>query len=150
MACNVNETNTDTTYSLVEPKPSHSPPFSGKLPENIPLIPRNKITRKWRRKLTNGSARKLAMKDTAILESGASEWYLVPDAPVSNVNAHAPKVHVGTATGQPQESEVCCELPLGGMPPDLFGHIMSSFRHNLLGIGIMCDKDCKVLFKKGP
>ena len=67
---------------------------------------------------------------------------------MSNVNAHAPKLHVGTATGQPQEYESSCELPLNGMSPGLFGHIMSSFRHNILWIGIMCDKDCKVLFTK--
>ena len=34
------------------------------------------------------------------------------------------------------------------MPPGLFGHIMPDFRHNLFGIGILCDKDCKVLFTK--
>ena len=30
----------------------------------------------------------------------------------------------------------------------MFGQIMPSFRHNLLGIGLLCDKDCKVLFTK--
>ena len=88
------------------------------------------------------------MKDTAIVNSGSSRWYLVPDAPVSNVNAHAPKVRVGTATSHTQEFEASCELPLDGMPPGLFGHIMLSFRHNLLGIGIMSDKDCKVLLTR--
>ena len=34
------------------------------------------------------------------------------------------------------------------MPPGLFGRIMPAFRHNLLGTGIMCNKDCKVLFTK--
>ena len=88
------------------------------------------------------------MKDTAILESGASEWYLVPDAPVFNVNAHAPNVRVGNAKVHPKEFEASCELPLGGMPPGLFGNILPSFWHNLFGIEIMCDKDCKVLFTK--
>ena len=141
IACNVNETSTDITYSLAEPKPS-------RIPENVPPIPHNKISRKWRRKLANRSARKLATKDTAIADLVASGWYLVPDAPVSNVNAHALKVRVGTATGQPQEFEAICELPLDDIPPGLFGHIMPSFPHNILGIGIMCDKDCKVLFTK--
>jgi hypothetical protein len=34
------------------------------------------------------------------------------------------------------------------MPSGLFAHIMPGFQHSLLGIGIMCDKDCKVLFTK--
>ena len=87
-------------------------------------------------------------RDTAIVDSGASGWYFTPDAPVSNVNPHAAKICVGTATDQPQFSSASCELPFDGMPPDLFGHIMPAFRHNLLGIGILCDKDCKVLFTK--
>ena len=88
------------------------------------------------------------MKDISIVDSGASGWYLVPDAPVSNVNAHAPKVFVGTPIGHPHESEESYELLLDGMPPGLFGRIMPSLRHNILEIGIMCDKDCKVLFTR--
>ena len=34
------------------------------------------------------------------------------------------------------------------MRSDLFAHIMTGFQHSLLGIGIMCDKDCRVLFIK--
>ena len=30
----------------------------------------------------------------------------------------------------------------------LFVHLMLDFQHSLLGIGIMCDKDCKVQFTK--
>ena len=32
----------------------------------------------------------------------------------------------------------------------MFEHIMQNFRYNLLGIGVLCDKDCKVLFTKRP
>ena len=88
------------------------------------------------------------MKDTAIVDLGARGCYLVPDAPVSNVNAHAPKVHVGTATGHPQEPEASCELTIGGMTSGQLGHIMPSFRNIFLGIGIMCDKNSKILFTK--
>ena len=41
-----------------------------------------------------------------------------------------------------------CKIPREGMPPDLFAHIMQECEHSLLGIGIMCDKDCRVLFAK--
>ena len=86
------------------------------------------------------------MKDTSIGDSGASGCYLVLDALVSNVNTYAPKIHVGTEKFHPQESEASCELTLDRMPHGLLSHIIPYFRHNLLGIGIMCDKDCKVLF----
>ena len=88
------------------------------------------------------------MKYTYISDSGKSGWYLVPDYLVSNVNAHPSKVCMGTATGQTQESEESFELPLDGIPTGLFGHIMASFQNNILVIGIMCDKDCKVLFTR--
>ena len=74
--------------------------------------------------------------------------YFKPGTLVANIDPHAAKVRVGTAGGQPHISSASCELPLDGMPPGLFGHIMPDFRHNLFGIGILCDKDCKVLFTK--
>ena len=93
-------------------------------------------------------ATKLAKHDTAIVDSGASGWYLTPGAPVSNVNKTAAKIRVGTATGQEQTSEASCELPLPDLLPGLFGHIMPGFTHNIFGIGNICDKYCKVLFTK--
>ena len=69
----------------------------------------HKIARKWQRKLVNRVAAKLKKKnraifddrDTASVDSGASRWYFIPDAPLSNVDAQAPTIRVGTATGQP-------------------------------------------------
>ena len=87
-------------------------------------------------------------KNTAIVNLGASGWYFTPDAPLSKVDAQASKIRVGTATGQPQVSTASCELPIKGIPTGIFGHIMPSFHHNLLGIGVLCDKDCKVIFTK--
>ena len=93
-------------------------------------------------------ATKLTKQDTAIVDSGASGWYFTPDAPVFNVHKTAATICVSTATGQAQESGASCELPLTDLPPGLFGHVISGFKHNLLGIGNLCDKDCKVLFTK--
>ena len=81
-------------------------------------------------------ATKLAKKDTAIVDSGASGWYFTPGAPVSNVINAADTIRVGTATGQAQTSEASCELPLPDLPPGLFGHVMPGFTHNLLVLGI--------------
>ena len=51
-------------------------------------------------------------------------------------------------TVQAKTYEASCKLPLPDLPPDIFGHIMSGFTHSLFGIGNICDKDCKVLFRK--
>ena len=115
--------------------------ISGKLP--------HKFSRKWQRKLVNRVAAKLKKKnraifddrDTAIVDSGASGWYFIPDAPVSNVDTQAPTIRVGTATGHPQVSAASCELPIEGISAGMFGRIMANFRHNLSGIGVLCGKD---------
>ena len=122
--------------------------ISGKLP--------HKFSRKWQRKLVNRVAAKLKKKnraiyddwDMAIVDLGASGWYFTPYAPVSKVDAYDPKIRVGTATGQPQVSAASCELPIKGIHAGMFGHITPSFLHNLLGIGVLCDKYFKVLFTK--
>ena len=67
---------------------------------------------------------------------------------MSRLNQAAEKIHVGTAVGHAVESAASCNLPLPDIPPDLFGHIMPGFKHNLLGIGNLCDKDCRVVFTK--
>ena len=62
------------------------------------------------------------------------------------MNQSAAKIRVGTASGHAEESPASCELTLPNIPPGLFGHIMNGFQHNLVGIGSMCDKGCRVLF----
>ena len=91
---------------------------------------------------------KLNKQNTDIVDSEASGWYFMPDAPVSNMNKTAATIHVGTTTGQAKTSDASCELPLNDLPPGLFGHIMSGFTHNLFSIRNLCDKYCKVLFTK--
>jgi hypothetical protein len=107
------------------------------------------VLRKWHCKVENRRARKLEPQDTAIVDLGASGFYVIPGAPVSDIDPSAPRVSVGTvAAGQLHKSTARCKIPLKGMPPDLFARSMRGFQHSLLDIGIMCDKDCKVLFTK--
>ena len=107
------------------------------------------MLRKWHRKVENRQAGKLKPRDTVIVDSGASGFYVILGAPDSDIDPSAPRVQVGTtAAGHSQESTARCKIPLEGTPADQFAHIMPGFQHSLLGIGIMCDKDCKVLFTK--
>ena len=39
-----------------------------------------------------------------------------------------------------------CKITLKGMSSNLLAHIIPGFQHSLLGIDIICAKDCKVLF----
>ena len=86
-------------------------------------------------------ATKLDKQDTAIVDSGAIGWNFTPESLVPNANKTAATIRVGTATGQTQESEASCELPHPDLPLGLFVNVMSGFKHNLLGIGNLCDKD---------
>ena len=127
--CKYNSTSDTYSHTIHNPIVIPSSLLSGKLS--------HKIAKKWQRKLVNRAATKLQKKKRAIF-----------DDKVSKVDEQAPKIRVGTATGQPQVSAASYELPIEGIPTGMFGHIMPSFRHNLLGIGILCDKDCKFLFIK--
>ena len=68
---------------------------------------------------------------------------------MTNIDLTAPKVYVGTATGDRKESSASADIGLSTLPPgSKAGHIMPSFAHSLVGIGPICDADCKVLFSK--
>ena len=53
---------------------------------------RGKVLRKWHRKVENRQARKLEPRDTAIVDSGASWFYGITVAPVSDIDPSAPRV----------------------------------------------------------
>ena len=92
----------------------------------------------------------VANTSTAVVDSGASNIYFAKDAAICNFDLSAPKVNVGTATGQVQRSTGTAELNLPSLPANFptKGHEMPSFKHTLLGIGKICDADCKVVFTK--
>ena len=63
-----------------------------------------------------------------------------------NIDGSAPKVTVGTATGQTQNSTGKEELNLPKLPSGfpVTGHIMPGFIHTLMGVSPLCDADCTV------
>eukprot|EP00804_Cyclotella_cryptica_P016130 CCRYP_004246-RA/>CCRYP_004246-RA protein AED:0.35 eAED:0.35 QI:0/0/0/0.75/1/1/4/0/1339 len=82
---------------------------------------------------------------TAILDSGASDIYFAPDAPVTNVNPSAPTSTVTDAAGTHHHSSAHANHLLPTLPA-CSGKIMPSFKHTLFGVGPLCDNGCKVLF----
>ena len=136
-----------------------SPPPRTGLPDNVCIagVPfgghkfKNKTAEKWLRKLHNRArAKALRREETAILDSGAMGTYLTPEAPTKSMDPSAPQIRVGTASGQPHRSRAAAELhvPTPAGTPPFQGHVMPPFKHNLMGVGDFCDRDCEVHFSK--
>jgi hypothetical protein len=84
---------------------------------------------------------------TAIADSGARDsFYLTPAAPVININPSATKVAVDDAAGTRHRSSAQADIQFN--LPSCNAKIMPSLQHNLMGIGKLCDNDCKVVFDK--
>ena len=87
----------------------------------------------------------MAISDTAIADAGASDIYVTTSAPISNINPLTPASNVGDASGRIHTSSASENLNLPSLPnPSCL--IMPTFKHNLLGIGRLCDHGCTVLF----
>ena len=85
--------------------------------------------------------------DTAVADTGASGFYLTPNAPCSNVNPNALKIVVGTTSGSPHRSSAACDILLSNLPTTT-GHIMPNFQHNLIGVSPLFNHNCWILFEK--
>ncbi len=90
-----------------------------------------------------GSAAQIS--HTAIVDSGASDIYFAPGAPVTNINPAAPTSCVSDAAGNHHKSSAQATHLLSSLPvKDV--KIMPTFKHNLFGVGKLCDNGCRVLF----
>ena len=63
-----------------------------------------------------------------------------------NIDLEAPKVKLGTATGQTQQSTVTGDLDLPHLPSGfpIKGHLRTGFHHTLIRVGPIFVDDCKV------
>eukprot|EP00804_Cyclotella_cryptica_P006024 CCRYP_000276-RA/>CCRYP_000276-RA protein AED:0.08 eAED:0.08 QI:0/0/0/0.66/1/1/3/0/1069 len=66
--------------------------------------------------------------------------------PVTNLNPSAPAATVTDAAGKQHFSSTQAKILL--YLPDRTAKIMPSFQHNLMGIGKLCDNNCRVVFDK--
>ncbi len=87
---------------------------------------------------------------TGIADSGATDFYFAPDAPVTNYNPQAPPVGVCVANGRPERSVASATLASVPSLPQaaMSGHVMPSFPHTLIGLGPFADLGCKIVFTK--
>ena len=98
----------------------------------------------------NHTRKVLPTKATDIIDYRATDFYFSIDAPVVDIDRAAPKITVGTATGQTQQSTGIggLNLPhlLSGFP--IKRHLMPGFRHTFVGLSPLCDADCTVNFTR--
>ncbi len=87
---------------------------------------------------------------TGIANSGSSGFYFSCGAPVANYNPHALAVGITVANGCPKHSIASATLAsVSALPPAMMsGHVMPSFPHTLIGLGLFANQGCKIVFNK--
>jgi len=87
---------------------------------------------------------------TGIADSGATDFYFAPDAPVINYNFQPPTVGVRVANGRPERSVASATLASVPSLPQAAksGHVMPPFPHTLIGLGPFADLGCNIVFTK--
>ena len=98
----------------------------------------------------NPQPKQLNHQDTGVFDSGARNIYFAKGSPIQNFNLDAPKVHVGTSTGQVQKYIGTGILGLPHLPDDFLRtrHVMPLLKHTLIRICSICDADCKQFSRK--
>jgi hypothetical protein len=87
---------------------------------------------------------------TGIANSGSSSFYSSCGTPVANYNPRALTVSVTVANGCPKHSVESATLAsVSSLPPStMSGHVMPSFPHTLIGLGLFANQGCKIVFDK--
>jgi hypothetical protein len=92
----------------------------------------------------------LPSSHTGITNSGTSGFYFAPGAPVSNLHLRAPTVGVRVANNLHERSVASATLAsTPSLPPAVMqDHVMPSFPHTLIGLGLFVNLGCQILFTK--
>ena len=87
---------------------------------------------------------------TAIIDTGASNHYFTPNAPLSCIDSTAPHTTIRTATGETKTSTAftCFALPTHIPTAACTGHIIPGFTNNLISLGKLCDNGCTASLDK--
>ena len=84
------------------------------------------------------------------MDSGATHLYIDSNAPHGPLDTSAATIKVGTANGQVAASAAKATLHIPQLAADFptMGYIMPASTNTLIGVGLICDANCTVLFKK--
>ena len=86
----------------------------------------------------------------SIVDSGATNMYLKPNAPYEKMDTTKKQIRVGTANRQVASSTATATLSIPQVNADFptKSYIMPTFTNTLIGVGPICDAICTVVFKK--
>jgi hypothetical protein len=92
----------------------------------------------------------LPSSHTGITNSGTSGFYFAPNAPVANINSRALAIGVQVANGLLVRSIASATLASVPSLPSaaMRGHVMPSFPHTLIGLGLFANQGCQITFTK--
>ena len=92
----------------------------------------------------------LPQHHTSIVDSGENHIYIAPSTPHGQPDTEATPITVGMANEKMVKSAAKTTLPIPQLAADFptTGYIMPSFTNTLIGVGPICDAECKVLFMK--
>ena len=88
------------------------------------------------------------MASTGIANTGATNIYYTPGAPLLKLDRLAPRVQVGTANGHIDCLSATAKAAIPQLAHDFptTGYGMPNFKHTLVDIGPICDAGCKFTF----
>ena len=92
----------------------------------------------------------LPQQHKGIVDSGATQLYIVPTAPHGPLDTSAATIKVGTANVQVETLAAKATLHIMQSASDFptTGYIMTSFTNTLIGVGPICDAKCTVVFQQ--
>ena len=100
--------------------------------------------------VSNRKENRLPPDKTGIVDSGATHMYIAPNAPYGKINTIENQIRVGTENGQVASSIATDTLPIPQLNADLPTkvYIIPTFKNKLIGVGPICDANCKLVFRK--
>ena len=88
------------------------------------------------------------MASTGIADTGATNIYYAPDAPLLKLYPSSPRVHMGMANSHMAFSSAMSGAAIPQLEHNFptTGYFIPNFKHTLVGIGPISDAGCKVTF----
>ena len=100
-------------------------------------------------KLSEGEKNNLLQEHTRIVDSGATQVYIAPNAPHGTLDTSATKIRVGTENGRVATSEAKATLSISQLTADLptAVYIIPTFTNTLIVVDPIFDANYTRLFK---
>ena len=101
-------------------------------------------------KISEENENSLPQQHTVIVDSGATQLYIAPNAPHGPIDTSAATIKVGTANVQVATSAAKSTLHIPKLAAEFptMGYIVPDFTNTLIGVGPIYDINCTAVFNK--